>query len=75
MSASRFTHPFDARSVLLFASIAVGSALAQAQPAPGNAAQSSAGASSSHRAVPAERTISPADPRRHLARQPAKKNL
>ena len=76
MTASRFTHPFDARSVLLFATIAVGSAMAQAQPARNNAAQQSMGTSASnHRVAQAERTLSPTDPRRHLARQPAKKNL
>ena len=37
MTATFFTHPFDARSVMLFASIAFTSAMAQAQAPAGSA--------------------------------------
>ncbi|WP_377779529.1 hypothetical protein [Comamonas odontotermitis] len=75
MPAKFFTHPFDARSVMLFASIAVTSAMAHAQPATGSAAQRLTQGASAHRIVQAERNLSASDPRRHHARQPVKKNM
>lgn len=75
MPAKFFTHPFDARSVMLFASIAVTSAMAHAQPATGSAAQRLAPGAGAHRIVQAERNLSASDPRRHQARQPVKKNM
>ena len=66
---------FDARSVMLFASIAVTSAMAHAQPASGSTAQRIAQGAGAHRIVQAERNLSASDPRRHQARQPVKKNM
>lgn len=75
MPAKFFTHPFDARSVMLFASIAVTSAMAHAQPATGSAAQRLTQGASAHRIVQTERNLSASDPRRHQVRQPVKKNM
>ena len=75
MPAKFFTHPFDARSVMLFASIAVTSAMAHAQPVTGSAAQRLAQGASAHRIVQAERNLSASAPRRHQVRQPVKKNM
>ena len=74
MTAKFFTHPFDARSVMLFASIALGSALAQAAPS-ANATTAKTATTQTTRVVPAERNLQPSDPRRHQQRQPVKKNM
>ncbi len=74
MTAKFFTHPFDARSVMLFASIALGSAMAQAAPAAHSASARSATTQTS-RVLQAERNLLPGDPRRHQQRQPVKKNV
>ena len=69
-----FTHPFDARSVMLFASIAVTSAMSHAQPASSSATQRMGNGASS-RIVQVERNLNTSDPRRHQVRQPVKKGL
>ena len=74
MTAKFFTHPFDARSVMLFASIAVTSAMAHAQPLP-NASQRAANGANNQRVTQVDRHLNPGDPRRHLVRQPVKKNM
>ena len=76
MTAKFLLHPvdFDARSVMLFASIALGSAFAQARPAPQPNPSTTSGAHIS-RVVQVERNLVPNDPRQHLQRQPIKKNL
>ena len=75
MTAKFFTHPFDARSVMLFASIALGSALAQAAPSASSAAAAKAVTTHTSRSLQAERNLLPSDPRRHQQRQPVKKNM
>ena len=74
MTAHFFTHPFDTRSVMLFASIALGSALAQAAPATNPTATKTA-TTQTARVLPAERNLQPGDPRRHQQRPPVKKNM
>ena len=74
MTAKFFTHPFDARSVMLFASIAVTSAMSHAQPASSSATQRMGNGASS-RIVQVDRHLNTSDPRRHQVRQPVKKGL
>ncbi|MCS4294095.1 hypothetical protein M2375_002328 [Comamonas sp. BIGb0152] len=74
MSGKFFSHPFDTRSVMLFASIAVTSAMAHAQPL--NSSQQRLGpAASGSRIIQVERQLGTHDPRRHQVRQPVKKSL
>ena len=73
MTTKFLTHSFDARSVLLFASIAVTSAMAPAQTLSASAAAKAATPTS--RMVQVDRHLQPSDPRRHQQRQPVKKNL
>ncbi|TDS81542.1 hypothetical protein [Comamonas sp. JUb58] len=74
MSGKFFAHSFDARSVMLFASIAVTSAMASAQPL-SSSQQRIGQAASGSRIIQVDRQLGPNDPRRHQARQPVKKSL
>lgn len=75
MTAKLLTHPFDTRSVMLFASIAFTSAMAQAAAPSVNTVNTITSTTQTSRVVQVERNLLPTDPRRHQQRQPVKKNM
>ena len=75
MPAKFLPHPFDARSVMLFASLAFGSALAQAQTPAAPSARTATSTLATNRPATPERNLQPGDPRRHQLRQPVKKAI